>query len=267
MCRDRIRQLEKIIGKGERDQKNLDAKNNTLDGQREQALNEKMIATNAVSALTREIEWINKQTDKEQQNIHNLIRERDMMKKNLGKVEETNTKNKDELNRKQTYISTLQEKLNLKSVTCTELMGLISQVEKERDTYSQDANKANANLMQMVEEVKLKKNLITELKKENMEYEAKMKQQQNLYEAVRAERNLYSKNCIEAQDEVIELKRKFKIASHNISNLKDEIDRKNQALTNEHHTLGMVQREKQKLTRQVQDYDSQIKLMDAQLAT
>jgi len=27
----------------------------------------------------------------------------------------------------------------------------------------------------MVEEVKLKKNLITELKKENMEYEAKMK--------------------------------------------------------------------------------------------
>jgi len=28
----------------------------------------------------------------------------------------------------------------------------------------------------MVEEVKLKKNLITELKKENMEYEAKMKQ-------------------------------------------------------------------------------------------
>jgi chromosome segregation ATPase len=123
-------------------------------------------------------------------------------------------------------------------------MGLISQVEKERDSYSQDANKANANLMQMVEEVKLKKNLITELKKENMEYEAKMKQQQNLYEAVRAERNLYSKNCIEAQDEVIELKRKFKIASHNISNLKDEIDRKNQALTNEHHTLGMIERDK-----------------------
>lgn len=147
MCRDRIRQLEKVIGKSERDMKNLDQKNNGLESGREQALNEKMIATNAVSALTREIEWINKQTDKEQQNIHNLIRERDMMKKNLGKVEETNTKNKEELNRKQTYISTLQEKLNLKSITCTELMGLISQVEKERDTYSQDANKANANLM------------------------------------------------------------------------------------------------------------------------
>jgi hypothetical protein len=59
-----------------------------------------MIATNAVSALTREIEWVNKETQKEQQNIHNLIRERDMMKKNLAKVEETNTKNKDDLVRK-----------------------------------------------------------------------------------------------------------------------------------------------------------------------
>ena len=107
MCRDRIRQLEKVIGKLEREMKNVEAKNNSLESGRDQALNEKMIATNAVSALTREIEWINKQTDKEQQNIHNLIRERDMMKKNLGKVEETNTKNKDELNRKQTYISTL----------------------------------------------------------------------------------------------------------------------------------------------------------------
>ncbi len=34
------------------------------------------------------------------------------------------------------------------------------------------------------------------------EGETKLKQQQNLYEAVRADRNLYSKNLIEAQDEI-----------------------------------------------------------------
>ena len=38
-----------------------------------------------------------------------------------------------------------------------------------------------------------------------------MKQQQNLYEAVRADRNLYSKNLIQAQDEIQEMKRKFQI--------------------------------------------------------
>ena len=71
--------------------------------------------------------------------------------------------------------------------------------------------------MQMVEEVKLKKNLIGELKKENIEFESKLKQQQNLYEVVRSDRNLYGKNLIEANDEVIELRKKFKIAQYQIA--------------------------------------------------
>ncbi len=37
-----------------------------------------------------------------------------------------------------------------------------------------------------------------------------------LYEAVRADRNLYSKTLIEAQDEIHELKRKFKIQAHQV---------------------------------------------------
>lgn len=73
-------------------------------------------------------------------------------------------------------------------------------LEKERDKFSLEAAKANSNLLQMIEEVKLKKNLIGELKKENIDFESKLKTQQNLYEAVRSDRNLYSKNLIEAQD-------------------------------------------------------------------
>ena len=87
---DKIRFLEKDLIKYDRDLKNMSAKNNGLDVAKEAALQEKMSSVNAVSALTREIEWVNKQTDKEQQNIHNLIRERDMMKKGLAKVEDCN---------------------------------------------------------------------------------------------------------------------------------------------------------------------------------
>lgn len=43
------------------------------------------------------------------------------------------------------------------------------------DEKTQEANKANAYLQQVVEELKLKKNLIGELKKENLEYENKLK--------------------------------------------------------------------------------------------
>lgn len=53
---------------------------------------------------------------------------------------------------------------------------------------------ANGKYFFSLEEIKLKDNLISEFQKKNIETEAKLKQQQNLYEAVRSDRNLYSKN-------------------------------------------------------------------------
>ena len=52
---------------------------------------------------------------------------------------------------------------------------------------------------QALEEVKLREMAIIDLQKRITEGEGRLKQQQNLYEAVRADRNLYSKNLIEAQ--------------------------------------------------------------------
>ena len=107
----------------------------------------------------------------------------------------------------------------------------------------QAANKANANLMQMLEEVKLKRNLIGELKKENLDFENKLKQQQNLYEVVRSDRNVYGKNLVEANDEVIELRKKFKIAQHQIHQLKDEIDNKEATLMTVHQDLSQTRKD------------------------
>ena len=74
---------------------------------------------------------------------------------------------------------------------------VILALERERDKSGHDAANSKAKLVQIVEELKLKKNLISELKKENAELDAKLKQQQNLYEAVRSDRNSYSKSLIE----------------------------------------------------------------------
>lgn len=57
-----------------------------------------------------------------------------------------------------------------------------------------------------MEEVKKKEMKIFELKKKIAEAETKLKQQQNLYEAVRSDRNVYSKNLIESQVCVSQLK-------------------------------------------------------------
>lgn len=81
--------------------------------------------------------------------------------------------------------------------------------------------------------MKLKNNLITKLQKKNIEAEGRLKQQQNLYEAVRSDRNLYSKNLLEAQEEISELKVKFKRMTQQIGSLKDDIKVKENTITSE----------------------------------
>ncbi|CAF5181454.1 unnamed protein product, partial [Rotaria sp. Silwood1] len=81
-----------------------------------------------------------------------------------------------------------------------------------------------------MEEVKKKELELFDQKKKIAELETRLKQQQNLYEAVRSDRNLYSKNLIESQDEIGEMKRKLKIMNHQIDQLKEEIQGKEQEL-------------------------------------
>ena len=69
---------------------------------------------------------------------------------------------------------------------------------------------------------------IIQLQKRIVEGDTKLKQQQSLYEAVRSDRNLYSKNLIESQEEIAEMKRKFRIMHHQIEQLKEEIHTKDQ---------------------------------------
>jgi chromosome segregation ATPase len=89
-------------------------------------------------------------------------------------------------------------------------------------------------VLQALEEVKLREMAIIDLQKKIAEAESKFKQQQNLYEAVRVDRNMYSKKLIESQDGIQEMKRKFKIMNHQIEQLKDEISAKDMALVKEH---------------------------------
>ena len=54
-------------------------------------------------------------------------------------------------------------------------------------------------VLQHMEDVKMREMQIFDYKKKIAEAETKLKQQENLYEAVRSDRNLYSKNLIESQ--------------------------------------------------------------------
>lgn len=92
---------------------------------------------------------------------------------------------------------------------------------------------------------------IVELQMSIAEGGTRLKQQQNLYEQVRADRNTYSKNLIEHQNDILELRRRFKMMNHQIEQLKEEITGKDHALVKEHFEHHKVEREKDVLKNAV----------------
>lgn len=146
-----------------------------------------------------------------------------MLNKDVVTAEEEERRSASIISTLENELKKLQNKILGYKAEAQKLQKLIHQLEKDKQKYGVDASNANAKYYQCLEQVKLKNNLITKLQKKNIEAEARLKQQQNLYEGVRSDRNLYSKNLLEAQEEIAELKMNFRRMTQQISHLKEEI--------------------------------------------
>merc|ERR1712151_1108197 len=116
-------------------------------------------------------------------------------------------------------------------------------LDKAREKYGIELSLANNKHMVVLEELKNRDNKISELKKNYADVKGKLAQQKQLYESVRTDRNLYSKNLVESQDEIAEMKRKFKIMYHQIEQLKEEIKEKDEKLLQEQHTHDTIDKD------------------------
>jgi chromosome segregation ATPase len=91
---------------------------------------------------------------------------------------------------------------------------------------------------------------------------AKLKHKQNLYEGVRSDRNLYSKQLVESQDEILSLKRTFRNMNHQIDQLKDEITAKDHAIVKEHFLHHSVDKERELLKNELTKIKKQLQSSD-----
>lgn len=96
-----------------------------------------------------------------------------------------------------------------RSIQVQRILQVIDDLEREKAKLNSEASEASARYVEALEELKLREMAIGDLHKRIAEGEHKLKQQQQLYEAARADRNVYSKNLIEVQDDVSEMRRRF----------------------------------------------------------
>ncbi|TNJ27220.1 Coiled-coil protein [Giardia muris] len=143
---------------------------------------------------------------------------------------------------------------------------IIFALEKEREAFSQKSTEAQQKYLQAVKEIRVRDLAISDLQKRVADTDGKLKQQQALYESVRSDRNLYSKSLVEAQDEVSELRRKFRVLSHVIDQLKSEILTKDESLLKEHFAHKSALKEKDAIVQDLERTRQQVRESEEAIA-
>ncbi|KAF8570630.1 cilia- and flagella-associated protein 58 [Paragonimus westermani] len=205
-----------------------------------------------VQAYDNEIELMKKSQEADRRACDELAKEREQLNKNLTRAAAQTNKQTNLLKMHELSKQNLEQEIVNYRDEAQKQRKIIYKLERERDRYITDASELTQRVLQNMDELKYREMQIFENKKRIAEAETKLKQQQNLYEAVRSDRNLYSKNLIEAQDDIAEMKRKLKILTHQIDQLKDDIATKEATLVKENLDRQRVEKEKEQLTKELQ---------------
>ncbi|OAF66174.1 Coiled-coil domain-containing protein 147 [Intoshia linei] len=213
---------------------------------------------NKINALEKETEMHKKAAEQDKKSIEELVRERELLNKSLLKANSGTEKQVDMVRLHEQSKKTLESEIQNYRDEAQKQRKIIYQLEKERDRYINEASDLTQKVLQHMEDVKIREMQIFDYKKKIAEVDTKLKQQQNLYEAVRSDRNLYSKNLIEAQDEITEMKRKLKIMTHQIDQLKEEISTKEVVLSKEVKKQTEIETQKDHLKLDLQKVKSQV---------
>ena len=128
----------------------------------------------------------------------------------------------------------------------------LSQTEEERNHYLDEATEQAKRIEELLEEVRDAESLVYTYRKEMRDLETQLKQQQNLYAAVRNDRTGLAKSLTEGHDEIADLKGKLRVLNHQFDQLKEEIETKEAALVKEAQDQARLEKEKEDLAALVE---------------
>merc|ERR1719171_47708 len=193
------------------------------------------------------VEKMKKTAEEQSKQIVDLLHERDILNKNVIKADDRTKKQLDLVKRHEGQANTLVKDVQRWKLELQNKLQRVHELDKQREKYSIELNLAHGKFVNASEELKNKDNQLANLKKLITDVKSKLNQQKNLHEAVRTDRNLYSKNLFESQEEIAEMKKKFKIMYHQIEQLKEEIKEKDSQLIKEHFEHHRVSKDSEKI--------------------
>ncbi|XP_054004933.1 cilia- and flagella-associated protein 58-like isoform X2 [Hylaeus anthracinus] len=214
-----------------------------------------------------EIFLLRKQQNEKQNQYDVLLREKNVLARTKENLNEQIKRLNHEMMVHEYSRRKIEHEFDDLSHDVAEVKKELTAAEKDRDKYNTETQNLAQEVEDYISEVKLKQVEIFNYKKRLAECEARYRQQQNLFEAVRAERNSYSKSLTESVDEIQELKNKLKVVNHQIEQLKEDIVAKEALVIKEEFLRGRVEKEKESLKVELQSSRKEVTDLKREIET
>jgi chromosome segregation ATPase len=224
-------ELKKTKAQNDADNAKLEATNRALRGE--------------IANLTKELGDLKKQSDQDSKDITDIMHERDILSKNVMTGDERTKTQIELVSRHEGQANTLEKDLKRWKFELQRKLHRIHELDKQREKYASELGVAKGRCEDAAEELKNRDATMALLKKSLNDVKAKLTQQKNLYEAVKTDKSLYSKNLIESQEDIAEMKKKFKVMYLQIEQLKEEIKEKERQIVDQHFALQGKSKEKE----------------------
>mmetsp|Transcript_17443 Transcript_17443/g.38188 ORF Transcript_17443/g.38188 Transcript_17443/m.38188 type:complete len:838 (-) Transcript_17443:32-2545(-) len=222
----------------------LKKKDRALDEERKSLEQERNDLKLDLKSTQEQSDHLKRDGDIDRKKIEDLLRERDILNKNVIKADERTKKQIDLVKRQETQAMNMQKDIQRWKQDAQEFKKRIFELERQREKYGVELSQANAKYFAAQEELRSRATRLTELKKQIANVQAKRNQQKNLYDQVCMDRNLHAKNLVESYEQISDMRRKFKIMFHHTTALKEEIREKDNKIVRGHfeHNKKVLER-------------------------
>ncbi|KAM7047262.1 cilia- and flagella-associated protein 58 isoform 2-T2 [Acridotheres tristis] len=263
---DEAAQMRHEISKLSKVRDVLQNKLRTAEEQKVDAEHEKSMLKNQIIRLEKELETAKKQAETDKRTTDGLVRERDMLNQSLIKATNATQKQIDLVKLHEQSKQNLEAEIQSYKIEAQKQRKIIYQLEKERESFINETSELKEKVLHHMKDLEIRQMQICDYEKEIQMQVIKLKQQQNLCETLRTERTLYSKNLIEAKDEIAEMDMKLKTATRQLDQLKEELKEKDLALEKAHVEFQQSEDEKESLKAEMLKMTTQAQETKAYIA-
>ena len=286
-CNNTIKKLESLVKGLKKDRQDSEAKSKLIEFEMksnekeiEGLMVDKLVSDRAKDNLTRKLQHLESRKmenklliESKDAQVANLNREITHLKEEVHYLNDANKLNTMNAEKYKANNMELHDKLSETQHSCqkyeldianqrknvktfqeeaVKMRSLIQSFEKQQEDYESELASKSKQFIDINEELHNLKSELWEQTQKTTEFKRKLTNQQNLYEQARSDRNRYAKDVMDSGSELKDSKLMIESLTHQITQLEQQLQTKNDTSSKDHFSLLKVSKEKENL---ISDYD------------